>query len=141
METTSDALKSIKAQVKYMIDNQYYATRSILEEQKEMFSNKRSANDQTEISEFFDFQFDGNRDVIMGYLHEVRECLTEAIDTPTELPHILNRLEDEASKSCNEWILDSFSDVIEYMEQLNGSTAINQSVCIKNSVGNVLKAA
>ena len=52
MKTTSDALKSIKAQVKYMIDNQYYATLSILKEQNEMFSTKRSANDQHEISEF-----------------------------------------------------------------------------------------
>ena len=52
MKTTSDILKSIKAQVKYMIDNQYYATLSILKEQNEMFSTKRSANDQHEISEF-----------------------------------------------------------------------------------------
>jgi len=140
MKTTSDALKSIKAQVKYMIDNQYYATRSILEEQNEMFS-KRSTNDQTEISEFFDYQIDGDSGVIIGYLHEVRECLTEAIDTPTELPHILNRLEDEASKGCNEWILDMFSDVIEYMQQLNSSSAVKQTSCIENPVANILKAA
>ncbi|HMG93432.1 MAG TPA: hypothetical protein VK589_25415 [Chryseolinea sp.] len=140
MKTTSDALKSIKAQVKYMIDNQYYATVSIIEEQNEMFSTKRSANDQNEISEFFDFQLAGNSEV-MHYVLELRECLTEAIDTPAELPAILNRLEEEASKGCNDWILEMFSDVIEYMEQLSGLSAIDHSRLIKNDGENILKAA
>jgi len=140
MKTTSNAPKSIKAQVKYMIDNQYYATRSIIEEQNEMFSNKRSANDQNEISEFFDFQIDGNSSV-MRYLLELRECLTEVIDTPTDLPNILKRLQEEASKGCNEWILETFSDVIEYMEQLTSASVINHLSCVENGVENVRKAA
>ena len=140
MKTTSDALKSIKAQVKYMIDNQYYATLSILKEQNEMFSTKRSANEQNEISEFFEFQLAGNSEV-MRYLYELRECLTEAIDTPAELPNILNRLEEEASKGCNEWILDMYSDVIEYMEQLRSASVIDHPRRIKNDGLNVLKAA
>ena len=139
MKTTSDTQKSIKAQVKYMIDNQYYASLSILKEQNEMFSTKRSANDQNEISEFFDFQLADNSEV-MRYLYEVRECLTEAIDTPAELPNILNRQEEEASKGCNEWILDLFSDVIEYMEQLRSASVIDHPSRIKNGE-NVLKAA
>jgi len=138
MKTTSDSRKSIKAHIKYMIDNQYYATLSILQEQNEMFSNKRSANDQTEISEFFDFQIDGNSEVVR-YLFELRESLTEAIDTPAELPFILKRLEDEASKGCNEWILDVFSDVVEYMEKVNRASAVGYASCIGNE--NVLKAA
>src|SRR6187401_998661 len=96
MKTTSDALKSIKApahakrfvgqrQVKYMIDNQYHATRFILEEQNEMFCNKRSATEQTDIGEFFDSQIDVNSQV-MRFLYEVRDCLTEAIDDPSDLP-------------------------------------------------------
>jgi hypothetical protein len=140
MKTTSDALKSIKAQVKYMIDNQYYATLSILKEQNEMFSTKRSANDQNEISELFDFQLAGNSEV-MRYLYELRECLTEAIDTPAELPNILKRLEEEASKGCNEWILDVFSDVIKYMEQLRSASVIGHPGRIKNEGAIVLKAA
>ena len=140
MKTTSDALKSIKAQVKYMIDNQYYATLSILKEQNEMFSTKRSANDQHEISEFFDFQLADNSDA-MRYLLELRECLTEVIDTPGELSNILNRLEEEASKGCNEWILEMFSDVIEYMEQLRSASIIDHPRRIKNDGLNVLKAA
>ena len=140
MKTTSDALKSIKAQVKYMIDNQYYATLSILKEQNEMFSTKRSANDQHEIGEFFDFQLADNGDA-MRYLLELRECLTEVIDTPGELSNILNRLEEEASKGCNEWILDMYSDVIEYMEQLRSASVIDHPRHIKNDGVNVLKAA
>jgi hypothetical protein len=140
MKTTSDALKSIKAQVKYTIDNQYYATLSILEEQNEMFSTKRSANDQNEISEFFDFQLADNS-TVTHYLLELRECLTEAIDTPAELPAILNRLEEEASKGCNDWILEMFSDVIEYMEQLRSASVIDHSGSIGNVVENVRKAA
>ena len=140
MKTTSDSLKSINAQVKYMIDNQYYATLSILKEQNEMFSTKRSANDQNEISEFFDFQLDGNSEV-MRYLYELREWLTEAIDTPGDLPNILNRLEEEASKGCNEWILEMFSDVIEYMEPLRSASVIDHPGRIKNVGLNVLKAA
>ena len=140
MKTTSDALKSINAQVKYMIDNQYYATLSILKEQNETFSTKRSANDQHEISEFFDFQLADNSDV-MRYLLELRECLTEAIDTPAELPYILKRLDDEASKGCNEWILDMFSDVIVHMEQLRSTSVIDHPSGIKNDGENVLKAA
>jgi hypothetical protein len=134
MKTTSHTLKSIKAQVKYMIDNQYYATLTILEEQNEMFSTKRSANDQNEISEFFDFQLAGNSEV-MRYLYELRECLTEAIDTPAELPYILKRLDDEASKGY------MFSDVIEYMEQLRSASVIDHPSRIKNDGVNVLKAA
>jgi hypothetical protein len=134
MKTTSHTLKSIKAQVKYMIDNQYYATLTILEEQNEMFSTKRSANDQNEISEFFDFQLAGNSEV-MRYLYELRECLTEAIDTPAELPYILKRLDDEASKGY------MFSDVIEYMEQLRSASVIDHPGRIKNDGVNVLKAA
>jgi hypothetical protein len=140
MKTTSHSLKSIKAQVKYMIDNQYYGTLSILKEQNEMFSTKRSANDQNEISEFFDFQLDGNSEV-MHYLFELRECLTEAIDTPAELPNILSRLEEDASKGCNEWILEMFSDVIEYMEQLRMASAINHPSSIGNDIKNIRKAA
>ena len=140
MKTTSDALKSIKAQVKYMIDNQYYATLSILKEQNEMFSTKRSANDQHEISEFFDFQLADNNDA-MRYLLELRECLTEVTDTPGELSNILNRLEEEASKNCNEWILDMYSDVIEYMEQLRSASVIDHPRRIKNDEVNVRKAA
>jgi uncharacterized protein YPO0396 len=140
MKTTSDALKSIKAQVKYMIDNQYYVTLSILKEQNEMFSAKRSANDQHEISEFFDFQLADNIGA-MRYLLELRECLTEVIDTPGELSNILNRLEEEASKACNEWILDMYSDVIEYMEQLRSASVIDHPRRIKNDGLNVLKAA
>ena len=140
MKTTSDALKSIKAQVKYMIDNQYYAILSILKEQNEMFSTKRSANDQHEISEFFDFQLADNSDA-MRYLLELRECLTEVIDTPGELSNILNRLEEEASKGCNEWILDMYSDVIEYMEQLRSASLTDHPRRIKNDGLNVLKAA
>jgi hypothetical protein len=140
MKTTSDSLKSIKSKVKYMIDNQCHATLSIIEEQNEMFSNKRSANDQNEINEFFDFQIDSNSEV-MRYLLELRACLKEAIDTPAELPNVLNRLQEEASKGCNEWILEMFSDVIEYMEQLRSTSAINHSSCIENNAENVLKAA
>ena len=140
MKTTSVAQKSIKAQVKYMIDNQFYATLSILKEQNEMFSTKRSANDQNEISEFFDFQLADNSEV-MRYLYELRECLTVAIDTPAELPNILNRLEEEASKGCNEWILEMSSDVIEYMKQLRSASVIDHASRIKNDGENVLKAA
>ena len=140
MKTTSDALKSIKAKVKYMIDNQYYATLSILKEQNEMFSTKRSANDQHQIIEFFDFQLTDNSDA-MRYLLELRECLTEVIDTPSELSNILNRLEEEASKGCNEWILDMYSDVIECMEQLRNASVIDHPRRIKNDRENVLKAA
>jgi len=140
MKTTSDTLKSIKAQVKYMIDNQYYATLSILKEQNEMFGTKRSANDQHEISESFDFQVSDNSDA-MRYLLELRECLTEVIDTPGELSNILNRLEEEASKGCNEWIFDMYSDVIEYMEQLRSPSVIDHPRRIKNGGVNVLKAA
>ena len=140
MKTTSDTLKSIKAQVKYMIDNQYYATLSILKEQNEMFSTKRSANDRHEISEFFDFQLTDNSDA-MRYLLELRDCLTEAIDTPGELSNILNRLEEEASKGCNEWIFDMYSDVIEYMEQLTSASVIDHPRRIKNDGVNVRRAA
>jgi hypothetical protein len=140
MKTTSDTLKSIKAQLKYMIDNQYYATLSILQEQNEMFSTKCSANDQHEISEFFHFQLTYNSDA-MRYLLELRECLTEVIDTPGELSNILNGLEEEASKGCNEWIFDMYSDVIEYMEQLRSASVIDHPRRIKNDGVNILKAA
>ena len=140
MNTTSDARKLIKSQAKYMIDNQYYATLSIFKEQHEMFRNKRATNDDTEISEFFEFQIDGNTEV-MGYLFELRESLTEAVDTPSELPCILNRLDDEASKGCNEWILDTFSDVIEYLEQLSRSSLVDHPDCIGDDGINVLNAA
>ena len=140
MKTTSDTLKSIKAQVKYMIDNQYYATLSILKEQNERFSTKRSANDQHEISEFFHFQLDDNSDA-MRYLLELRKCLTEVIDTPGELSNILNRLEEEASKGCNEWIFDMYSEVIEYIEQLRSASVVDHPRSIKNDGVNVRKAA
>jgi|SRR5688572_3161519 len=140
MKTTSDALKSIKAQVKYMIDNQYHATLSILKEQNEMFSTKRLENDQHEISEFFHFQLDDNSDA-MRYLLELRECLTEVIDTPGELSNILNRLEEEASNRCNEWIFDMYSDVIEYMEQQRSASVIDHPRSIRNDGVKVLKAA
>ena len=140
MKTTSDALKSIKAQVQYMIDNQYYATLSILKEQNEMFSTKRSANDQHKISEVFDFQLADNSDA-MRYLLELRACLAEVIDTPGELSNILNRLEQEASKGCNEWILDMYSDIFEHIEQLRSASAIDHPRRIKNDGLNVLTAA
>ena len=77
----------------------------------------------------------------MRYLLELRECLTEVIDTPCELSNILKRLEEEASKGCNEWIFDIYSDVIEYMEQLRSASVIDNPRRIKNDGLNVLKAA
>src|SRR5688572_22956899 len=89
---------------------------------------------------FFDFQLGDNSDA-MRYLLELRDCLTEVIDTPRELSNILNRLEEEASKGCNEWILDMYSDVIEYMEQLRSASVIDHPRRSKNDRVNVLKAA
>ena len=140
MKTTSETLKAIKANINYMIDNQYRATLSIMEEQNQMFNNKRSANDENEVSEFFDFQIESTSGA-MNYLFELRESLTEATDAPSELQYILNRLEEEAAKGCNEWIFDTFSDVIEYMEHLKSFAVSDHSNHVENDGENVLKAA
>jgi hypothetical protein len=140
MKSASDPLKSINAKVKYMVDNQYRATRLILDEQNEMFSKKRSGTDHTDISEFFDSQIDANSDV-MRYLNELRDCLTEAIDAPDDLPYVVNRLREEACKAGNEWILETFSEVIEYMEQLRRSAKFEHPSSVEPAPANVLKAA
>jgi hypothetical protein len=105
-----------------------------------MFCNKRSATEQTDIGEFFDSQIDANSQV-MRFLYEVRDCLTEAIDDPSDLPSTVNRLQEEACKGSNEWILDMFSEVIEYMEQLRRPSIIDHSSCIEARAENVPKAA
>lgn len=133
-------MESTSAYLKYMIDNQHRATRLILEEQNEMFCHKSSSNDQTDISEFFDSQLDANSEV-MRYLYEVRDCLIQAIETPLELPSILNSLREDACKGNNEWILDTFSEVIEYMEQPRYSTAIEHSGVVEPTRENVRRAA
>ena len=141
MKTTSVDSKSIRAKINSMIDNEYYATLAMLKEQHEELPDQLSENGEHEMSSYFAHQIVHNKEATIGYLLELRESLKEAINNPHELKRTLRELKNEARQSSNELIFDMFSDVIEYIEEVDYSSIKEYTTCLSDDEKNILKAA